>query len=101
MVKSQIWDFPGGSVNKNSPADTGNTDLIPSKTPHALEPLSPCTTATGPVVLQLLKSSLQPVLPNKRSHRSEKPAYHSKEECLLTATRESPLAATKTRHSQQ
>ena len=79
MLKSQIWDFPGGSVNKNSPADTGNTDLIPSKTPHALEPLSPCTTATGPVVLQLLKSSLQPMLPNKRSRRSEKPAHCNEE----------------------
>ena len=80
LLKSQIWDFLGGSVNKNSPANSGDTDLIPRKIPHALEQLSPCTTATEPVVWQLLKPvCLEPVLPSKRSHRSEKPAHCGEE----------------------
>ena len=53
-------------------------------------------------VPQLLKSTcLEPVLCNKRSHRNEKPAHHNQEQSPLTATRESPRAATKTQHSQK
>ena len=52
-------------------------------------------------VLQLLKPThLEPVLHNKRSHRNEKPSHHNKEQPPLTATRESPRAATKTQHNQ-
>ena len=46
MLKSQIWDLGGGSVSKNSPARTGDTGQTPRNIPHALEQLSPCTTAT-------------------------------------------------------
>ena len=68
-----------------------------------------CRRATKPVrhnywarVPQLLKPMrLEPVLRNKRSHRSEKPVHHKEEEPPLAATRESPRAATKTQHSQK
>ena len=68
-----------------------------------------CLGATKPVrhnywgrVPQLLKPMLlDPVLHNKRSHRSEKPVHHNEEYPLLTTTRESPRAATKTQHSQK
>ena len=47
-------------------------------------------------VPQLLKPlHLEPVLHDKRSHHSEKPAHHNKEEPLLAATRESLHTATK------
>ena len=41
------------------------------KIPHAAEQLSPRVTATEP-------TCLEPVLPNKRSHRNEKPAHRNK-----------------------
>ena len=51
---------------------------------------------------QLLKPTcLEPVLHNKRSHRNEKPVHRNEEKPPLTATRESPRAATKTQHSQK
>ena len=28
--KTKIWDFPGGTVDKNPPANVGNTGSIPS-----------------------------------------------------------------------
>ena len=68
-----------------------------------------CRTAPKPVhhnywahVPQLLKSMcLEPVLCNKRSHFSKKPAYHNEEYLWLATTRESRCAATKTQRSQK
>ena len=89
-----IPDFPGGPVVKNLPANTGDTvrSLVGADptwrraTKHAvrhnywgctLEPTSHNYWALEP---QLLKPvGLQPVLCNKRSHRSEKPAHRNKE----------------------
>ena len=65
----------------------------------ALEPVSHNYWAR---VLQLLKTvRLESMLCNKRSHCSEKPTYHNEEQPPLTATRESPRAATKTQRSQK
>ena len=51
---------------------------------------------------QLLKPAcLEPMLRNKRSHHNEKPAHRNEEWPRLTATRESPRAATKTQRSQR
>ena len=44
---------------------------------------------------------LEPELCNKRSHRNEKPVHRSEEWPPLTATRETPRAATKTQRSQK
>ena len=68
-----------------------------------------CRGATKPVrhncsalVPQLLKPAhLESVLHNKRSHLNEKPVHRNKEQPPLTATRESPHAATKTQCSQK
>ena len=54
-----------------------------------LQLLSPCATTTEACTPRAR-------VPNKRSHRSEKPVHHNEEEPPLTATRESPRAATKT-----
>ena len=51
---------------------------------------------------QLLKPAcLEPVLHNKRSHRSEKPTHRNEEWPPLAATRESLHTATKTQRSQK
>ena len=54
-------------------------------------------------MLHLLESTCvtEPVLHNKRSHRSEKPEHRIQEWSSLTATRESLHTATKTQHSQK
>ena len=53
-------------------------------------------------VLQLVKSKhLEPKPWNKRSHRNEKPNTIARAEPPLTATRETPPAAMKTKHNQK
>ena len=111
--------FPGGAVVKNPPANAGDTGSSPGlgrshmpQIPHgatkpmchnywacALEPMSHNYWAH---MSQLLKPAhLEPVLCNKRSHRNEKPVHRNEEWPLLTATRESLHAATKTQCSQK
>ena len=64
------------------------------KIPHAAEQLGPWATITEP-------ARLEPVLPNKRDHDSERPAHRDEEWPPLAATRESPRTETKTQHSQK
>ena len=101
------------SLVREDPACCGATARAPqllSPCATTVEPTrcnywSPC--ALGPIcrnywarVLQLLKPvRLEPMLRNKRSCRSEKPAHHNQEWPLLTATRESQCAAMKTQCS--
>ena len=78
--------FLGGTVVKNPPADAGYTGLSPgsgrshmprSNEAHAPQLLSLRSRARKP---QLLKPTrLEPMLCNKRIHRSEKPAHHNKD----------------------
>ena len=44
--KKNVRDFPGGAVDKNLPANAGDTgsDLWSGKIPRAAEQLSPCAT---------------------------------------------------------
>ena len=62
---NKMWcrDFPGGPVVKNSAANVGDHGFDPwsGKLPHAMGRLSPCATAT------------EPMLRNKGNHRSEQP----------------------------
>ena len=62
-------DFPGGTVNKNLPVNAEDTGSIPGpgKMPHAVGQLRPSASTT------------EPMLCNKRSHRSEKPMHHSEQ----------------------
>ena len=48
----QLWDFPGGTVVENLPANAGGHRFNPwsRKIPHATEELSPCTTTTEPAL---------------------------------------------------
>ena len=50
--KNNAWDFPGGSVVKNPPANAGDTGSSPGpgRFPHAAEQLSLCATTTEPVL---------------------------------------------------
>ena len=52
LKKKSHWDFPGGAVVKNPPANAGENKLVSwsGKIPHATEQLSPCTTTTEPVL---------------------------------------------------
>ena len=51
LLKCSYWDFPGGTVVKNPPANAGGHGFEPwsRKIPHAVEQLSPSTTTTEPV----------------------------------------------------
>ena len=73
--KLNIWDFPGGPVVKNSPANSGDTGLIPGpgrfhmlrgNEDHASQLLSLCSQAQKP---QLLK----PAYPRAHAPQQEKP----------------------------
>ena len=80
-----MGDFPGGPVAKNLPANVGNTGSVPgpgTKIPNAAGQLSQRTTTTEPMSSacepQLPSPwALEPVLHDKRSRRSEKPAHHN------------------------
>ena len=50
--KYHHWDFPGGSVVKNPPANAGVHGFEPcsGKIPHAMEQLSLCATTTEPAL---------------------------------------------------
>ena len=104
--------FPGGTMDRNLPANAGTTGLIPGPgrflvlvhvprankacVPPLLKPVH--SRAQEPQllspVLQLLKPiCLEPMLSNERSLHSEQPAHHSREEALLTSARENlPMA---------
>ena len=94
---STHWDFPGGTVDKNAPANAGDTGSIPDpgwSIPHAEEQLKPMSHNYRARRLQLLKPVCpDPVLTNKGSHRSEKPGHPNKELPPLTPTTESLEAA--------
>ena len=91
---------------KNPPANAGDTGLSPGlRRSHILRSNEAC----APQLLslrsrvrepQLLKPThLEAVLPNKGSHRNEKPVHCNQEYPPLHATKESPRAATKTQRN--
>ena len=48
-MKKSKQDFPGGTVDKNPPANAGTwVRSWSGKIPHAIEQLSPCATTTEP-----------------------------------------------------
>ena len=83
-------DFPGGAVDRNLPANAGDTGLIPdpgrSHVPwnnwaHTAQLLSPSSRACQP---QLLKSvHLEPVLHSKGGHGREKHRNEESSPCSL------------------
>ena len=81
-------DFPGGEVDKNTPANAGDMSSIPG--PGRLH-MPQSNYASVP---QLPKPvHLEPVLCTKRRHHNEKSMHCSEEQPLLTTARESPHAA--------
>ena len=107
--------FPGGAVVENPPAKAGDTGSIPSlgrshmprsSSARAPQLLSLCSRACEPQLLSPRAATTEACVPravlhNERSHRNEKPPHCNEEWPPLTATRESPCAATKTQHSQK
>ena len=67
------WEFPGGAVAKNPPANAGDTGSVPGLgRSHAVEQLT--------CVLKPLKPMHQePMLCSKSSHHREKPEHHNKD----------------------
>ena len=69
-------DFPGGPLVKNLPANSGDTGSILG--PSLVWKESTHHRATGPVHRNYWSvQALEPMLLNKRSHRSEKPMHHN------------------------
>ena len=84
--KNVLEDIAGGPVVKNPPANAGDTGSIPglgrsymlrSNQAHAPQLLKPT-------------HALEPVLSNKRSHRSEEPMHRNEKVVLLATTKEKP-----------
>ena len=80
--------FPGGTVDKNQPANAGDSGSTWSrKIPRAMGQLSPCTTTTEIVPQPLSPTHLEPVPCSKRSC-SEKSAHRNEEQPWLAAATE-------------
>ena len=84
--KNPRGDFPGGAVVKNSPANAGDAGSSPGPRrfhmPRSTEARAPqlLSLRSRACEAQLLKPArLEPVLRNKRSHRSEKPVHCNEE----------------------
>ena len=75
------WDFPGGAVVKNLPANAGDTGSSPGREDPAcrrvIKPPSHNYWARMPQILK--PKHLEPVLRNKRSHRNDKPTHCNEE----------------------
>ena len=74
--------FPGGSMDKNPPANAGGHKFSAwsRKILHAVEQLSPCATTAEPECCNYRNpSALEPALCNKRSHCNEKATHHNEE----------------------
>ena len=97
------WDFPGGAMDKNLPANAGDCGFNPwsGKILHAAEQLSPCSKITEPTIQSLWAENAE--APASRTHalQQEKPMYYNGAQPLLPATRESPRAAITTQHNQK
>ena len=120
-LKTFSLGFPGGPVVGNLPASAGDTGSSPGpgrshmswsncvpQLPRAalhncwacaLEPVSHNYWARTPQLGRPV--CLEPVLRNRRGHRNERPVHCNDEWTPLTATRESPRAATETQRSKK
>ena len=66
--------FPGGSVIKNQLCNAGNLfDPLSGKIPHALGPLSPCTTTPEPGPQLRQPTTAETPTPRTRAPNQEKP----------------------------
>ena len=95
------WDFLGGMVDRNLPAPSAVIQVrsLVWEDLTCLRAARPTHHNYWSLMQHLLKPAhLEPVLRKKRNH-NEKPKHHNKEQALLTTTRESPHAATKTQRS--
>ena len=77
-LKRISWDFPGGTVDKNPPASAGDKGSVPGprRSHMPRSNWSPHAATTQPVCLE-------PMLHNKRNHRSEKPVHRTWRVALL------------------
>ena len=71
--KKYLGDVPGGTMDKNPPANGGDTGSLVRMIPHAVEQPSLWATTTEPVLWGLRVKPLMPVLlehmlRDKRSH---------------------------------
>ena len=101
-------DFPGGIVDKNSPANAGDTGLIPDPGRFHMpswneacrpELLSPCSRAHKPLLLSPRTWSLCSTTGEAAAVRSV--SATAREKPPLSATRESPSTAMKTQPNEK
>ena len=114
-IKTQNRDFPGGTVVRSPPANAGNMGWIPGlgrshkpRSNWAREPqlLSLLSGGHVPQLLSPRATTAEACAPRARAPQPEKaPQWEAgtlnKEWPLISATGESPRAATKTQRSQK
>ena len=68
-------DFPDGAVDKNLPANAGDTGSIPGsgKIPHAVDQLNLCATTTEPLLSSPQAATPEAHLPRAQAPQQEKP----------------------------
>ena len=78
-------DFPGDTVAKNLPANSGDTGSIPApgRTPHAKGQLSPCSRACEPQALHPHAATTEAHTPRahalqQEKSRNEKPLHSNR-----------------------
>ena len=109
LINRCCWDFPGGTVVKNPPAnagDTGRPHMPQSNETHELQLLSLHFRALEPQLLSPRATTTEPCAPRARAPQQEKPPQWEarapqQRVALLAATRENLCAATKTQCSQK
>ena len=95
LLSKNTNKFPGGTVDRNLPADTGNRGFTPGREDSiAMEQVSPCATTTEPICPGAC--ALQ-----QGSHCNSKPAHHNEAQTLLSTAREGPHIAVKIQCIQQ
>ena len=91
--------FPGGSVDKNPPANAG-FDPRSRKSPQAGEQLSLCAPSSEPACCDYWSLHPSARAPQRKPTCNKKPMHCNKEQPTLTATRAIPCAAMETQRSQ-
>ena len=99
-----LGDFPSSAVESACQCRGHGLDPWCRRTAHTLGKLSPCTTATEPMLWSPQAAPAEPVrsncwslharesvLCNKGSCHSEKPMHHSRESPLTATNREKPM----------
>ena len=81
-IIKNFWDFPGGTLDKNPPANAGDTVSIPGpgRSHIPVEQLSPCVTTTEPVCAASTEARESRACAAQRKNPPQREAEHPSEE---------------------